>query len=677
MSTFKGIVEEFPQIRIDYFRHQPDYKPPLACFLSHVHSDHLLGLESFRAPFVYCSAATREILLRIEKYYHRVNFARGILESRTVTYAKHMGKLAKPLPLETPTEIEISPGNRIRVTLFDANHCVGAVMFLIEGEDKAILYTGDIRAETWWVNSLVQNPVVLPYALGIRTLDCIYLDTTFATKSEPYREFPSKAEGIRELLEKVSKYSKDTLFYFHSWTFGYENVWIALSTFLGSQIHVDEYRARIYESLSPLKNDKLRGVDIREAPALCGFKNGNHSQPGCLTSKEDVRLHSCERGMGCSVVDAETDAEVVHIIPIVTRTNGTEIAEVGAGGGKGDLDQTDELETGGVGDVGKLMELCASKIEDQELLSRVLSFLQKALDQGNDKIELGMDIQKESQGNDDNLSLHTLISILAAHVNETKQAKERQNETIRFPYSRHSSYSELCTLVEAFKPRDVYPCTVDEGKWTPVLGIRNLFGQFCSSDAFRHDTEMMEAFESRQQRKHANKHDRGYSQEGTQSSHESMPDNPSTPKRYRVELGNECVGKDTSANPPATPVDSPDESRYATPIGAPPIGIHSTNPRQSQTGIARTATINQAGRDIITPDSPPRPEPARIPPSEIQTPSKSHRRSSHRSSGSTTGYRSSKKSRDIAYEAALGTTLTWADLGGLVSTRKRSEEREL
>lgn len=35
----------------------------------------------------------------------------------------------KPLPLETPTAIELSPGNRIRVTLLDANHCPGSVMF--------------------------------------------------------------------------------------------------------------------------------------------------------------------------------------------------------------------------------------------------------------------------------------------------------------------------------------------------------------------------------------------------------------------------------------------------------------------------------------------------------------------------------------------------------------------
>lgn len=38
-------------------------------------------------------------------------------------------------------------------------------------------------------------------------------------------------------------------------------------------------------------------------------------------------------------------------------------------------------------------------------------------------------------------------------------------KVITFPYSRHSSYAELCHLVEIFKPKDVYPCTVDEEEW--------------------------------------------------------------------------------------------------------------------------------------------------------------------------------------------------------------------
>lgn len=51
----------------------------------------------------------------------------------------------RPIPLTTPTELDLTPRLSIRATLFDANHCTGAVMFLIEGNGKAILYTGDIR----------------------------------------------------------------------------------------------------------------------------------------------------------------------------------------------------------------------------------------------------------------------------------------------------------------------------------------------------------------------------------------------------------------------------------------------------------------------------------------------------------------------------------------------------
>lgn len=49
--------------------------------------------------------------------------------------------------------IELTPLKSIRVTLIDANHCPGSVMFLIEGDGKTILYTGDIRGQ--WLPSSV------------------------------------------------------------------------------------------------------------------------------------------------------------------------------------------------------------------------------------------------------------------------------------------------------------------------------------------------------------------------------------------------------------------------------------------------------------------------------------------------------------------------------------------
>lgn len=103
---------------------------------------------------------------------------------------------------------------------------------VIEGSGKAILYTGDIRSEPWFVNSLVRNPNLIEYASGIRRLDKIYLDTSF-TRDTP---FQTKAEGIAELLRKVAQYPQDTIFHFQAWTYGYEEVWIALSRALKSPV---------------------------------------------------------------------------------------------------------------------------------------------------------------------------------------------------------------------------------------------------------------------------------------------------------------------------------------------------------------------------------------------------------------------------------------------------------
>lgn len=431
-------------------------------------------------------------------------------------------------------------------------------MFLIEGDGKAVLYTGDIRAETWWVNSLVQNPALLPYTLGKRRLDCMYLDTTFAIKRKSYKSFPSKAEGIRELLDKVSQYPDDTIFYFHSWTFGYENVWIALSAFLGSRIHVDDYRARTYGSLSKLDRKQLRevglkvqaenkslrepGIDVREATALCGFRNGNHIQPGCLTSQESVRIHSCERGTGCRVLDHDKEADIVHIIPIITRANDVDMEEIGVGGGKGDLDQKEELETGGMLELGKLMELCTKTIADEELLAKVLETVQNMLLGSDGNIGLDMPLQKANPDCDDIISLQTFVHMLTDSASQHAAKEEPPNRTIRFPYSRHSSYSELCELVEAFQPKDVFPCTVDADRWIPDLSMQNLFGDYCSENTFRHDTEMLSLFEAKVQQQQGGKRQHAETQRSTKATDDEPFSSPRSVKRMRG-LDKPCAGR--------------------------------------------------------------------------------------------------------------------------------------
>ncbi|TQN67385.1 Protein artemis [Colletotrichum shisoi] len=495
MSTFNGLVAEFPDIRIDFFRSHAGRRPPLACFLSHIHSDHLAGLETLRSPFVYCSAATREMLLRLERYPCRLNYARGILEARVQTY-RHLKNLLKPLPLETPTTLELAPGSHIQVTLLDANHCPGAVMFLIEDLHRAILYTGDVRSEPWFVNSMARNPAVIEYTSGIRTLDKIYLDTSFL-KNVP---FQTKAEGIAELLRKVASYPNDTVFHIQAWTYGYEQVWIALSKALRSRIHVDDYKMRIFSALTVKTSNDRFGSSVHlcpEAPALAGYVCGNTPHPGCLTRDEHVRLHSCERGNFCSVV---RNASVVSIQPVVAHLGGgADVAEVGVGGGGDDLERDAELDPLSVEEMKAALKLIHETTGiSADAKSRLLGFLEAGAQTGRN-VSLDLDMAAFGEKNEAAiLDAFQAIGQRKRNVNEETASSASDPadplpKVITFPYSRHSSYPELCDLVRAFRPKDVWPCTVNTAEWLRNgTSIRSLFGSYCSGDTFAHDIEMGE-----------------------------------------------------------------------------------------------------------------------------------------------------------------------------------------
>lgn len=127
--------------------------------------------------------------------------------------------------------------------------------YLIEGtvggEERAVLFTGDIRAEPAWVASLRKNKALsrylaplVPQAPGVakwlsqarptafRMLDCIYIDTSGYTVSD---ELPSKVcpahtgrrsarlpvqtqdEAIQGLIELMTLYPSGHKFYFNTW----------------------------------------------------------------------------------------------------------------------------------------------------------------------------------------------------------------------------------------------------------------------------------------------------------------------------------------------------------------------------------------------------------------------------------------------------------------------------
>jgi DNA cross-link repair 1C protein len=109
-------------------------------------------------------------------------------------------------------------------------------MFLIEGSSISVLYTGDIRAEKWWLDSFLRSPYIIPYASGFRRLHKIYLDTTHANDSRVDSEFPSKAEGMRTLLNEVMMRPSDQKFHINTWTYGYEEALSCLAAAFSTKV---------------------------------------------------------------------------------------------------------------------------------------------------------------------------------------------------------------------------------------------------------------------------------------------------------------------------------------------------------------------------------------------------------------------------------------------------------
>nr|XP_017504385.1 5' exonuclease Apollo isoform X1 [Manis javanica] len=150
-------------------------------FLSHMHSDHTVGLSSTWARPLYCSPITAYLLrrrLQVSKQWIR---ALEVGESHV-------------LPLDEFGR------ETMTVTLIDANHCPGSVMFLFEGYFGTILYTGDFR----YTPSMLKEPTL---SVG-KQIHTLYLDNT---NCNPALVLPSQQEAARQIVELIHKYPQHNI----------------------------------------------------------------------------------------------------------------------------------------------------------------------------------------------------------------------------------------------------------------------------------------------------------------------------------------------------------------------------------------------------------------------------------------------------------------------------------
>ncbi|RHZ80354.1 hypothetical protein Glove_137g61 [Diversispora epigaea] len=167
-------------ITVDAFNYG-NIKDCTAYFLSHFHADHYCGLSAkWSHRPIYCSVVTGNLLiqqLKVNKEY------------------------VKKLPMNEEVEIE---NTGIKVTLIDANHCPGSVLFLFKdklanGEIMRYLHTGDFRA--------CPRQVLHSAINGSKNsdLDILYLDTTYLNPSYCFPAQELVVSAVIQLIKNAVK----------------------------------------------------------------------------------------------------------------------------------------------------------------------------------------------------------------------------------------------------------------------------------------------------------------------------------------------------------------------------------------------------------------------------------------------------------------------------------------
>ncbi|KAK5985237.1 DRMBL domain-containing protein [Trichostrongylus colubriformis] len=216
-------------------------------FLTHAHVDHFVNLnKSWKTP-IYCSELTAKIL--------PLMMGNRVMATR----------LLRPLKVgETHT---IEPN--LHVTVLDANHCLGSVMFLFEGASipgGAVLCTGDFRADNRLLSRFDSDPSFKK--LSATYISKIYLDNTHLDHSEEF--FPDRNEAEKILMTEMEQLRECS---------------ILIPVF---KLGREEILERLSQSFSEIIATSAHRLQVRK---VCGLKGGEFSEE----SDYNARIRTSQR----------------------------------------------------------------------------------------------------------------------------------------------------------------------------------------------------------------------------------------------------------------------------------------------------------------------------------------------------------------------------------------------
>lgn len=246
MSSFSGKIKEFPQISVDRFDGRN--LASTAYFLSHAHSDHMIGLssphfldhlESNSGVYLYCSSITARFLQASIRH-------------------RPLDPFVRPLPHEEPVNITVpnvaeEASHQLCVTLIPAGHCPGSVMFLFEGRGGTVLYTGDFRTS---VGDVERISALHNRDGTVKTVDSLHIDTTFCHRD--ILHFPTREESasaIGDLVEEwLARGNNHLIHLVCPAKYGYEYVYRSLHERFGMRVHVSRWKYRMYDTVPEIQD---------------------------------------------------------------------------------------------------------------------------------------------------------------------------------------------------------------------------------------------------------------------------------------------------------------------------------------------------------------------------------------------------------------------------------------
>lgn len=170
-----------------------------AVVVSHAHLDHVgalpVALRRFPRARVFMSGPTAQLAVRMLR--NAVSVARRRPDAPGPLYTdddvEWVEQVVIPLPMEAPTDVDLGPGVRARVTLLPAGHLLGAAGVLLECNGRRVFYSGDTCASG--------QRICAPARYPEGHLDLLVLDSTHGglPLSDPQGDRRAFVRATREL----------------------------------------------------------------------------------------------------------------------------------------------------------------------------------------------------------------------------------------------------------------------------------------------------------------------------------------------------------------------------------------------------------------------------------------------------------------------------------------------